>query len=307
MALRQPPILINPINRAKPRPSRDPHSTLRHRYNYGLMYKDIWEPDLFGQIYSAKQHMEYADALDFIRTIMREFVEQREDRTRDRIMESIRIIVFKTDLLADTFFVIDYGFLMNKFRLNRGDDLPRKASKIHALINDVLLPSYKAVICIQDVLNIMIKILLYARSRLEATIEEPVRSVLDIIIDEDLIEEIANEDDTRTFNEVWENDESAFPIPGDVTITPLMVIEYYVHKLNKLLAKLHYYKISINETLITPLNQGLMSLNNSLKLIYNYDPQWLIVVEAMKKTRSFTLKKTNSNSTRKTKRVGRSL
>ncbi len=290
MALRQPPILINPINRAKPRPSRDPHSTLRHRYNYGLMYKDIWEPDLFGQIYSTKQHMEYTEALDFIRTIMREFVEQREDGSRDRIMESIRIIVFKTDLLADTFFVIDYHFLMNKFKLNRGGS-PTKASKIHALINDVLLPSYKAVICIQDVLKIMIKILLYARSRLGATIQEPVTSVLDIIIDEDLIEEIANEDDTRTFNEVWENDESALPIPGDIAITPLMVLEYYVHKLNKLIAKLHYYKISINETLITSINPGLMSLNSSLKLIYNYDPEWLIIVKDMKKTRSLTKKK----------------
>uniref|UniRef100_A0A6C0DVU8 Uncharacterized protein n=1 Tax=viral metagenome TaxID=1070528 RepID=A0A6C0DVU8_9ZZZZ len=303
MALRQPPILINPINRAKPRPPRDPHSTLRHRYNYGLMYKDIWEPDLFSQIYNAKHHMEYAEALDFIKTIMREFVEQREDGSRDRIMESIRIITFKTDLLADTFFVIDYGFLMNKFRLNNDGDLSRKASKIHALINDVLLPSYKAVICIQDVLNIMIKILLYARSRLEATIEEPVRSVLDIIIDEDLIEEIANEDDTRTFNEVWENDESAFSIPGDVTITPLMVIEYYVHKLNKLVAKLHYYKISINEIHINSINPGLMSLNNSLKLIYNYDPKWTIIVKDMKKTRSLTKKK----SKRSTQRVGRSI
>jgi hypothetical protein len=303
MALREPPILINPINRAKPRQPKEQHSTLPHRYNYGLMYKDIWEPELFGQIYSAKHHMEYADALDFIRTIMREFVEQRETRNRDRIMESIRITAFKTDLLADTFFVIDYGFLMNKFRLNRDGDLPRKASKIHALINDVLLPSYKAVICIQDVLNIMIKILLYARSRLEATIEEPVRSVLDIIIDEDLIEEIANEDDTRTFNEVWENDESAFLIPEDTAITPLMVIEYYVHKLNKLIAKLHYYKISINETLINSINPGLMSLNSSLKLIYNYDPKWLIVVENMKKTRSFTLKKSKRSSQRRTKSI----
>jgi hypothetical protein len=305
MALRQPPILINPINRAKPRPPQEPHSALRHRYNYGLMYKDIWEPDLFGQIYSTKQHMEYTEALDFIKTIMRDFVEQREDRSRDRIMESIRIIVFKTDLLADTFFVIDYHFLMNKFRLNRDGDLPRKASKIHALINDVLLPSYKAVICIQDVLNIMIKILLYARSRLEANNLEPVRSVLDIIIDEDLIEEIANEDDTRTFNEVWENDESALPIPGDIAITPLMVIEYYVHKLNKLIAKLHYYKISINETLINSINQGLISLNSSLKLIYNYDPKWLIVIKDMKKTRSFTLKKTKSK--RSSKRVTKSI
>jgi len=303
MALRQPPILINPINRAKPRPPQEQHSTLRHRYNYGVMYKDIWEPDLFGQIYSTKQHMEYTEALDFIRTIMREFVEQRETRNRDRIMESIRIAAFKTDLLADTFFVIDYGFLMNKFRLNRDGDLPRKASKIHALINDVLLPSYKALICIQDVLNIMIKILLYARSRLEATIEEPVRSVLDIIIDEDLIEEIANEDDTRTFNEVWENDESALPIPGDIAITPLMVLEYYVHKLNKLIAKLHYYKISINETLINSINPGLMSLNSSLKLIYNYDPKWLIVVENMKKTRSLTKKKSKRSSKRVTKSI----
>jgi len=306
MALRQPPILINPINRAKPRPPKEPHSALRHRYNYGLMYKDIWEPELFAQIYIDKYNMEYAKAVDFIKTIMRHFVEQIEDGTRDRIMEEIGIDGFKRYLLADNFFVIDYDFLMNKFKLNIGGSRA-KALKIIALINDVLLPSYKALVCIQDVLNIMIKILLYARSRLEATIEEPVRSVLDIIIDEDLIEEIANEGDTRTFNEVWENDESAFPIPGDVTITPLMVIEYYVHKLNKLLAKLHYYKISINETLITPLNQGLMSLNNSLKLIYNYDPKWLIVVENTKKTRSFTLKKTNSNSTRKTKRVGRSL
>jgi len=301
MALREPPILINPINRAKPRPPRDPHSTLRHRYNFGLMYKDIWEPDLFSQIYNTKHHMEYAEALDFIRTIIRNFVEQREDGSRDRIMESIRITAFKTDLLADTFFVIDYGFLMNKFRLNRDGDLPRKASKIHALINDVLLPSYKAVICIQDVLNIMIKILLYARNRLEATIEEPVRSVLDIIIDEDLIEEIANEDDTRTFNEVWENDESALPIPGDIVITPLMVLEYYVHKLNKLIAKLHYYKISINETLINSINPGLMSLNSSLKLIYNYDPKWLIVIKDTRKTRSLTKKKSKRSSKRAVK------
>lgn len=303
MALRQPPILINPINRAKPRPPQEPHSALRHRYNYPLMYKGEYNQELIGSIYSTKQHMEYTDALDFIRTIMREFVEQRETRNRDRIMESIRITAFKTDLLADTFFVIDYGFLMNKFRLNRDGDLPRKASKIHALINDVLLPSYKSVICIQDVLNIMIKILLYARSRLEATIEEPVRSVLDIIIDEDLIEEIANEDDTRTFNEVWENDESAFPIPGDITITPLMVIEYYVHKLNKLIAKLHYYKISINETLIASINQGLTSLNNSLKLIYNYDPKWIIIVKDMKKTRSLTKKKSKRSSKRATKSI----
>jgi hypothetical protein len=305
MALREPPILINPINRAKPRQSKEQHSTLRHRYNYPLMYKDIWEPDLFGQIYSAKQHMEYADALEFIRTIMREFVEQREDRSRDRIMESIRIIVFKTDLLADTFFVIDYHFLMNKFRLNRDGDLPRKASKIHALINDVLLPSYKAVICIQDVLKIMIKILLYARSRLGDTIQEPVTSVLDIIIDDDLIEEIANEDDTRTFSEVWEHDECSHPdiLPRHIAITPLTVLKYYVHKLNKLIIKLHYYKISINETHINSINPGLMFLNSNLKQIYNYDPKWTIVVKDMKKTRSLTRKK----SKRSTRRIGRSI
>ena len=283
MALRQPPILINPINRAKPRPPKEPHSALRHRYNYPLMYKGEYNPELIGSIYSTKQHMENSEALDFIKTIMRDFVEQREDRVRDRIMENIGINMFKTDMLADNFFVIDYDFLMNKFKLNRDGDLPRKASKIHALINDVLLPSYKAVVCIQDVLNIMIKILLYARSRLEANNLEPVASVLDIIIDENLIEEVANEDDSQTFNEVWENDESAFPIPGDIAITPLMVIEYYVHKLNKLIVKLHYYKISINETLITSINQGLMSLNNSLKVTYNYDPKWLIVIKDTKK------------------------
>jgi hypothetical protein len=301
MALRQPPILINPINRAKPRPPKEPHSALRHRYNYPLMYKGEYNPELIGSIYSTKQHMENSEALDFIKTIMRDFVEQREDRVRDRIMENIGINMFKTDMLADNFFVIDYDFLMNKFKLNRDGDLPRKASKIHALINDVLLPSYKAVVCIQDVLNIMIKILLYARSRLEANNLEPVASVLDIIIDENLIEEVANEDDSQTFNEVWENDESAFPIPGDIAITPLMVIEYYVHKLNKLIVKLHYYKISINETLITSINQGLMSLNNSLKVTYNYDPKWLIVIKDTKKTRSLTKKKSNRSSKHATK------
>jgi hypothetical protein len=306
MALRQPPILINPINRAKPRPPKEPHSALRHRYNYPLMYKTEYNPELIGPIYIDKYNMEYAEALDFIKTIMRDFVEQRETRNRDRIMENIGINMFKTDLLADNFFVIDYNFLMLKFRLNRGGS-PTKASKIYTLINDVLLPSYKAVVCIQDVLNIMIKILLYARSRLEANIEEPVTSVLDIIIDENLIEEVASEDDSQTFNEHWENDESAKRIPEDTAITPLMVIEYYVHKLNKLITKLHYYKISINETLITSINQGLMSLNNSLKVIYNYDPKWLIVIKDTKKTRSFTPKKTRRNSKRSSKRVTKSI
>jgi len=302
MALRHPPILINPINRAKPRPPRDPHSTLRHRYNFGLMYKDIWEPELFGSIYIDKYNMEYAEALDFIKTIMRDFVEQREDGTRDRIMEEIGINGFKIYLLADNFFVIDYDFLMNKFKLNRGGSRA-KALKINALINDVLLPSYKALVCIQDVLNTMIKILLYARNSLGATNFEPVTSILDIIIDENLIEEIANGDESLTFNELWENDESAKPIPEDIAITPLMVLEYYIHKLNKLIVKLHYYKISINETLTTPLNQGLKSLNNSLKLLYNYDPKWLIVVENMKKTRSSTLKKSKRSSQRRTKSI----
>jgi hypothetical protein len=302
MALRQPPILINPINRAKPRPPREPHSALRHRYNYPLMYKGEYNPELIGSIYSTKQHMENSEALDFIRTIMRNFVEQREVGVRDRIMENIGINRFKRTLLGNNFFVINYYFLMMKFTLNRGGS-PRKALKINALINDVLLPSYKAVICIQDVLNIMIKILLYARSRLEANIEEPVASVLDIIIEEDLIEEIANEDDSQTFNELWENDESALPIPGDIAITPLMVLEYYVHKLNKLIAKLHYYKISINEALITSINQGLTSLNNSLKLIYNYDPKWIIIVKDMKKTRSLTKKNSKRSSNRATKSI----
>ena len=302
MALRQPPILINPINRAKPRPPKEPHSALRHRYNFGLMYQDIWEPQLLSPLYATKYNMEYTEAVDFIKTIIKDFVEQREDKSRDRIMENIGINMFKTDMLADNFFVIDYYFLMMKFTLNRGGS-PRKALKINALINDVLLPSYKAVICIQDVLNTMIKILLYARSRLEANNLEPVASVLDIIIDENLIEEVANEDDSQTFNEVWENDESAFPIPGDITITPLMVIEYYVHKLNKLIVKLHHYKISINETLITSINQDLISLNNSLKVIYNYDPKWLIVVEDMKKTRSLTKKKSKRSSKHTTKSI----
>lgn len=298
MALRQPPILINPINRAKPRPPKEPHSALRHRYNYPLMYKGEYNPELIGSIYSAKQHMENSEALDFIRTIMRNFVEQREDR--DRIMENIGINRFKRTLLGNNFFVINYYFLMMKFTLNRGG-LPAKALKINALINDVLLPSYKAVVCIQDVLNIMMKILLYARSRLEANNLEPVISVLDIIIDENLMEEVSNGGDSQTFNELWENDESAFPIPGDITITPLMVIEYYVHKLNKLIVKLHYYKISINETLITSINQGLMSLNNSLKVIYKYDPKWLIIIKDTKKTRSLTKKKSKRSSKRATK------
>jgi len=293
MALRQPPILINPINRAKPRPPREQHSALRHRYNYGLMYKDIWEPELFGSIYIDKYNMEYAEAVDFIKTIMIYFVEQREDGTRDRIMEEIGIHGFKRYLLADNFFVIDYDFLMNKFKLNIGGSRA-KALKIIALINDVLLPSYKAIWSIQTTLNIMIKILLYARSRLEASIEEPVTSILDIIIDGQ--EEVANGDDSQTFNELWENDECAKHIPEDIAITPLMVIEYYVNKLNKLLVKLNFYKIGINETFITPINHGLKSLNNSLKIIYNYDPKWLIVVENMKKNQSVTLKKRKSGS-----------
>ena len=304
MALRQPPILINPINRAKSRPPRDPYSALRHRYNYPLMYKGDYQPELFGPIYIDKYNMEYAEAEDFIKTNMRDFVETRELRSRDIIMELIGINRFKRDLLTNTFFVIDYDFLMNKFRLTKGGS-PRKALKINALINNVLLPSYKAIWCIQDTLKIARY--LFLRTSIGTRKQEPVRSILDITINEDLIEEVGIEDELLTFNELWENDECAKHIPEDMAITPLIVIEYYVHKLNKLFVKLHYYKISINETLITPLNQGLKSLNNTLKVIYNYDPQWLINVTNTKKTQSLTLKKTKYGSTRKTKRVRRSL
>ena len=301
MSLKLP---TNFVNRAKPRPPRDPYSALRHRYNYGLMYKGDYQPELIGPIYIDKYNMEYAEALDFIKTNMRDFVELRELGSRDIIMELIGINRFKRELGADTFFVIDYDFLMSKFRLYSGGS-PAKALKINALINNVLLPSYKAIWCIQDTLKIARD--LFIRTSLRATNIKPVTSILDITIDEDLIEEVAIEDELLTFNELWSNDESAFSIAETITITPLMVIEYYVHKLNKLMVKLHYYKISINETIINSINQGLTSLNNSLRVLYKYDPQWLIVVENTKKTRSLTKTKSKRSSKRASKRLIKSL
>ena len=304
MSLRQPPILINPINKAKPRPPRDPYSALRHRYNYPLMYSGIYEPTLIAPIYIEKDNMEYAEALDFIRTIMRDFVEQSERRSRDIIMELIGINGFKSYLLSDTFFVIDYDFLMSKFKLYSGGS-DAKAVKINDLINNVLLPCYKAAWCIQDTLKIARD--LFIRTSLGTSKFERVKSILDITIDEDLIEEVAIEDKLLTFNELWEDDESALVIPEDITITPLMVLEYYIHKLNKLMVKLHYYKISINEIIINSINQGLMSLNNTIKVIYSYDPQWLIIVENTKITRSQTKKKSKRSSKRSSKRLVKSL
>ena len=86
-----------------------------------------------------------------------------------------------------------------------------------------------------------------------------------------------------------------------------MVIEYYVHKLNKLMVKLHYYQISINEIIINSINQGLKSLNNTIKVIYKYDPRWLIVVKNTKITRSQTKKKSKRSSKRSSKRLVKSL
>ena len=300
MSSRQPPILINPINRAKPRPPREPYSALRHRYNYPLMYKGDYQPELFGPIYIDKYNMEYADAEDFIKTNMRDFVEQTELGSRDIIMELIGINRFKRDLVADTFFVIDYDFLMMKFKLLKGGS-PSKALKISTLINNVLLPSYKAIWCIKDTLKIARD--LFVKTSLGTNKQEPVKSILDIIIDEDLIEEVEIEDELVTFSAIWEDDESALVIPSGITITPLMVIEYYVRKLNKLVVKLHYYKIGINETIIQSINLGLKSLNNTLKVIYNYDPQWLINVTNTKKTRSLTHKKTKSSSSKYTRSI----
>ena len=302
MSLRQPPILIYPLNKAKPRPPRDPYSALRHRYNYPLMYSGIYEPTLIAPIYIEKDNMEYAEALDFIRTNMRDFVEQSERRSRDIIMELIGINGFKSYLLSDTFFVIDYDFLMSKFKLYSGGS-PAKAVKINALINNVLLPSYKAAWCIQDTLKIARD--LFIKTSLGTSKSERVTSILDITIDEDLIEEVAieDEDELVTFNELWSDDECAFSIPETITITPLMVIEYYVNKLNKLMVKLHYYQISINEIIINSINQGLKSLNNTIKVIYSYDPQWLIVVENTKITRSQTKKKSKRSSKRLIKSV----
>jgi hypothetical protein len=302
MSLKLP---TNFVNRAKPRPPRDPYSALRHRYNYPLMYTGIYQPELIGPIYIDKYNMEYADAENFIKTNMSDFVEQTELGSRDIIMELIGINRFKRDLLTNTFFVIDYDFLMMKFRLTR-DCSPSKALKINALINNVLLPSYKAIWCIKDTLKIARD--LFLKTSLGTSKQEPVTSLLDIIIDEDLMEEVEIDDELLTFNELWENDESAFRIPETISITPLMVIEYYVRKLNKLVVKLHHYKIDINETIIQSINQGLMSLNNTLKVIYNYNPQWLIVVENTKKTQSLTQKKTKSSSSkRSSKRLIKSL
>ena len=295
MSLRQPPILIYPLNKAKPRPPRDPYSALRHRYNYPLMYSGIYEPTLIAPIYIQKDNMEYAEALDFIRTIMRDFVEQSERRSRDIIMELIGINGFKSYLLSDTFFVIDYDFLMSKFKLYSRRS-PAKAVKINALINNVLLPCYKAAWCIQDTLKIARD--LFIKTSLGTTKFERVTSILDITIDEDLIEKVAieDEDELLTFNELWSDDECASSIPE--TITPLMVIEYYVHKLNKLMVKLHYYQISINEIIINSINQGLKSLNNTIKVLYKYDPKWLIVIKNTKITRSQTKKKSKRSSKR---------
>ena len=198
MSSRQPPILINPINRAKPRPPREPYSALRHRYNYPLMYKGDYQPELIGPIYIDKYNMEYADAEDFIKTNMRDFVETREDGSRDRIMELIGINGFKRTLLGNNFFVIDYDFLMMKFRLIKGGS-PSKALKINNLINNVLLPSYKAIVCIRDTLKIARD--LFVRTPLGTNKQEPVKSILDIIINEDLIEEKASEDELVTFSE----------------------------------------------------------------------------------------------------------
>ena len=307
MSLRQPPILINPINKAKPRPPRNSYSTLRHRYNFGLMYQDIWEPQLLSPLYATKYNMEYSEAVAYIKAIMRYFVEQSERRSRDIIMELIGINQFKRDLGADNFFVIDYHFLMMKFTLNRGGS-PTKALKINALIINVLLPCYKAVWCIQETLSIAKNVLKLVRIHIDLgdiANPEPVTSLLDIIIDEDLIEEVAIEDELLTFNELWKDDESALVIPEDITITPLMVLEYYIHKLNKLMVKLHYYKISINETIIKSINKDLKSLNSSLREIYNYEPQWLINVEEAT-TQSLTMKKKKPNSSykkRKTKSI----
>ena len=69
------------------------------------------------------------------------------------------------------------------------------------------------------------------------------------------------------------------------------------------MVKLHYYKISINETIINSINQGLIALNNSLSILYKYDPQWLIVVENTKQTRSLT----KTKSKRLSKRLAKSL
>jgi hypothetical protein len=304
MSSRQPPILINPINRAKPRPPRNPYSALRHRYNYPLMYKGDYQPELIGAIYINKYNMEYAEAVDFIKTNMSDFVEQRELGSRDVIMELIGINRFKRDLGADNFFVIDYDFLMMKFKLTKGGS-PAKALKINTLINNVLLPSYKAAWCIQDTLKIARD--LFLRTSIGTTNFEPASSILDIRIDEDLIEEVAIEDELLTFSAMWEDDESALVIPETITITPLMVIEYYVRKLNKLMFKLHYYKISINETIIKSINQGLKSLNNTIKVIYKYDPKWIINVEDTKKTRSLTIKKSKRSFKRTSKRLTKSL
>jgi hypothetical protein len=337
MSLRLPP---NFVNRAKPRQPQDPYSSLHHRYNFGLMYKDIWEPQLFSPIYDAKQHMENADAMNFIRSIMANFVEHRtkkflrNHKSRDIIMERIGVNNFQSDLLADNFFVIDYAFLISKFKIVTGISPSKAKTKYSAtykrtnnksktkkfksyaayiskkfkdIINDILLPAYKAIWCIEFNLDIMSNIFLNSTINVP---ENVVTSIGEINIDEDLIQPFSSGDELLTFNDLWIDDEVGSYIYKkyklvDFHITPLMIIEYYLNKLNKLLAQLNYYKISINETIIASLYQRLDLLNHSLKVIYNYDPQFMIIISD-KKTKSLT-SLTKNKSKQSYKLVARSI
>lgn len=287
---------------ARRRPSREPpYSALRHRYNYGLMYKGDYQPEIFTPVYSAKQIMEDTDSMVFIRSAMTNFVPYTRNITP--IDELIGINSFKSHLLANTFFIIDYDLLMRKFKLYTGCT-PEKALKINDLINNILLPSYKSLWCVQYSLEIMTNLL--PRIRLTTSKPKSIRSVSTIIIDESLIPEESIDDELLTFNELWADDEVAYNIPETTTITPLMVLKYYIEKLNKLIMKLHHYRITIAITIIEPLNKELKSLNAMLKSIYYYDPQWKINVEETR-ARSLEKSKKKRSSKNRSKRRARSL
>jgi hypothetical protein len=279
-----------------------------YEYNYPLVkILGARETALVDTIYGIKNEAELKDyPYNFLKTELANFLASTKEKRGSDTYQSSPILLNMDDtelqkiFTTDTFFIIDYDHLIERFKLT-GDKLTSRArhsgtyrnkdrsrladisskrksyksynayisDKFRDIIGDHLLPSYDSYLVITEMIRIIINYLrtlhgrqiFRGRQRRRGTRQRR-RGYTDIDIPANAITVNAIEEERRElpFREVW--------LTG-----PFDVLLYYILELNKQLEFLSIYRISINRALLDAINKDLSLIEHKMLELYElYEP-----------------------------------
>ena len=260
------------------------------------------ETALVDTIYSIKNEAELKEyPYNFLKTELANFLASTKEKRGSDTYQSSPILLNMDDaelqkiFTTDTFFIIDYDHLIERFKLT-GDKLTSRArhsgtyrnkdrsrladisskrksyksykahisDKFRDIIGDHLLPSYDSYLVITEMIRIIINYLrtLRGRQRFRGSRQLQPQYYTDINIPDNAIDingHKINEHEIP-FREVW--------LTG-----PFDVLLYYILELNKQLEFLSIYRIGINRSLLDAVNKDLSLIAHKMIELYElYEP-----------------------------------